>query len=201
VRDPIRLPCAAVLRRKKDQPTAPAALPPEPEALANWVGALLGQASWSPIDVQPGDRIIEPPRSPNLPGMTARAGDLAVRYRALQLHAAGQSLTGAEARAVLARLGYSFRRADLDELRRLRSAAAVLTALARSGAPAEVGVAMARRADEAYATGNPPLAALSGVDVPPLSAGYSAAFGSAVERGLELRDALARNAPTLPWSP
>jgi hypothetical protein len=190
-----------VLRRKKDQAAPRPALAPEPDALAGWIGALLGQPSWAPIEVQPGDRVVEPPRAPNLPPMTARAGDLAVRYRALQLHAHGEALSGDEARAVLARVGHAFRRADLDELRRLRSAAAVLTALQRSSAPADVGAAMARWADDAYATANPPLAPLSGVDVPPLSAGYAAAFGSAVERGLELRDALARGAPALPWSP
>jgi len=183
-------------RRSKDaEPARPAGPAPDPASLSAWVNEQMVQPGWGPLEVRSGDRVVEPPRAPSLPPLTSRTGLVATRYRALQLHAAGESLTGDEARAVLARLGHTFRRGDTDELRRLRAAGTVLDALAASTATVDAAVAVVRWADEGYGCAGLPLAPLAGVEVAPLSAGYLAALGPAVERALELRDALTRGAP------
>lgn len=182
-------------RRSKDEPAKPAGPAPDPAALSTWVNEQMQQPGWGPLEVRPGDRVVEPPRAPSLPPLTSRTGLVATRYRALQLHAAGESLTGDEARSVLARLGHTFRRGDTDELRRLRAAGTVLDALATSGATSEAAMAVVRWADDGYGCAGLPIGSLAGVEVAPLSAGYLAALGPAVERALELRDALARGGP------
>jgi hypothetical protein len=189
-----------VLRRRKTEATPAAATPAaDTEALLAYVEASYARPGWSPLETRPGDRLIEPPRSPALPPLTARAGSLAVRFRAVHLAATGSSLTGDEGRAVLARVGHTFRRADADELHRLRLAGLLLDALDAAAASVAVGVDTVGKAATRYGLDTPPLAPLSGVEVPPLSAGYLAAFGSAVDRALELRDALARGGPVR-WS-
>lgn len=179
--------------------------PPEAPAITEWVNARMALPGWGDLEVQPGDKVIEPPRQPSHPPLTARIGAVAVRYRAVQLHASGASLVGDEGRAVLGRVAHAFKRSDLDELRRLRAAADVLQALRRSGAPMDVGLQVVRWADQGFGLIGPPIGPLSGVETPPISAGYLAAFGPVVERALELRDALVRGAlrpgTTIPWLP
>jgi len=187
----------ALFRRQKDAPprTAPVVVPAEPEALLAYVENALGTPGWGVLELVPGDRVIQPPPSPALPPMTSRAGSIAVRFRACQLAVSGGVLTGDEGRAVLARVGYAWRRADRDEIGRLRAAGTVLDALQRAGAPVTVGLDVVAEASRRWSLETPPIAPLSGSEVPALAAGFMAAFGPVVDRALELRDALVRGGP------
>jgi hypothetical protein len=190
----------AFRRSKHQEPVAPPGPLPEPASITAWVVARLAEPGWGRLELQAGDKVIEPPRSPANPPMTTRSGAIAVRYRAVQLHAAGASLIGDEARAVLGRVAHTYRRSDTDELRRLRAAATVLAGLQASAPAVDVALGVVRWADDAYQLIGPPVAPLAGVDVPPISAGYLAAFGPVVDRALELRDALVRGG-TVTWLP
>ncbi|HEX9258338.1 MAG TPA: hypothetical protein VF855_02295, partial [Acidimicrobiales bacterium] len=58
-----------------------------------------------------------------------------------------------------------------------------------------VGLEVIARAGQQWSLETPPIAPLVGAEVPPLAAGFMAAFGPVVDRALELRDGLARGGP------